>query len=374
MDEQKLNFREIMEIVNVCKQFKIEGEFVKAKILTAGNINATYKVTFSKNGKNEQYVVQKINKNVFKKPEQVMENIIGISNHIIKKLENRNEESERSVLHYLSTKDNVSYYVDETGEYWRCYKFISNSTTYDLTTDLFVIEEAGKAFGQFQKLLADFDASTLYESIPNFHNTKKRFVDFEDSVKLDVAERASECEAEIKYLLGQKEFASSLCVDLENGLLPLRVTHNDTKCNNVLFDEKTGEALAVIDLDTVMPGLVCYDYGDAIRSIASTCAEDEENLDLVNIDLNKLKAFTKGFVSKVGKSITQNEVESLSVGIIVITLELASRFLKDYLDGDTYFKVTKTKHNLIRAKCQIALAKKFQENFETIKKIIAENL
>ncbi len=363
-----------MEILNVCRRFNIEGEFVKAKILTAGNINSTYKVTFHKDGKTESYIVQKINKNVFKKPEKVMENIIGISSHIIKKFENRNENCERTVLHYLSTKDNVCYFVDEQGDYWRCYKFISNSVTYDLTSDLFVIEEAGKAFGQFQKLLADYDASTLYESIPNFHNTKKRFEDFEDSVKLDVADRVCECKEEIKYLLDNKDLASSLVNDLEKGLLPLRVTHNDTKCNNVLFDEDTGKALAVIDLDTVMPGLVCYDYGDAIRSIAATCQEDEENLELVNVDLDKLSAFTKGFVLKVGKSLTEKEIESLSVGIIVITLELASRFLKDYLDGDVYFKVTKTKHNLIRAKCQIELAKKFQQNFNTIRQIIAENL
>lgn len=361
---------QLMMIQEICAQFNIDGKFVKAKMLHTGIINNTYKVQFNNNGKIEEYIVQKINKNVFKKPALVMNNIHRICLHIINKLKNNYIDSERSVLHYMVTENNYSYYIDADQEYWRCYRFISNSISFDNTDDLFIIEQAGSAFGQFQSMLSDFDAKSLHESIVNFHNTKQRFLDLFDSVDLDVASRVENATAEIEYLKSMASSCYTLGEMINNKELPLRVTHNDTKCNNVLFDKITKKALAVIDLDTVMPGLVAYDFGDAIRCIAATCAEDEKDLSKVQIDMCKLEAFTKGFLSASKSTLTENELNSLALGIPTITLELASRFLKDYLDGDIYFKISYDEHNLVRAKCQIELAKEFLENFDQIKQII----
>ena len=359
-----------MEIKDICSKFKIKGKFIKAKMLNSGIINNTYKVYFQNNDKDEQYIIQRINQNVFKKPALVMQNILSISQHLINKLRKLDASIDRTVLHYMLADNNYAYYTDEEGEYWRCYRFINDSVTYNNPDDLFIIEEAGKAFGQFQSLLCDFDATTLHESIPDFHNTKLRFTRLFESYDLDVAQRAGEVQAEIEYLRSRQELASSLCNKIENKLLPIKVTHNDTKCNNVLFDQDTNEALAVIDLDTVMPGIVAYDYGDAIRCVAATCEEDETDLNKVKIDMSKFNAFTKGFVSKVKNTLSNEEFDSLSDGIIVITLELASRFLKDYLDGDIYFKIKYQGHNLVRARCQIELAKEFERHFDEIKKTI----
>ena len=359
-----------MYIKNICKEFHLKGNIKKIKLITNGIINNTYKVYYDIDGDETKYIIQQINKNVFKQPDKLMDNITGISRHIIQKLESYDQKNSRNVLEYMKTADNVSFYVDENGDYWRCYKFIDDSVTFDSTEDLFVIEQAGKAFGQFQSLLSDYDATTLHESIPDFHNTKARFIALKDSIALNVADRVESASDEIDFLLSHEKIASTLCDSIEKNLLPIRVTHNDTKCNNVLFDEKTHEALAVIDLDTVMPGLVAYDFGDAIRCIAATCVEDERDLSKVDINMDKLKAFAKGFVSEVGKNLTENEIESLHVGILVITLELASRFLKDYLDGDIYFKINCSDHNLVRAKCQIELVKKIEEHYDEIKDII----
>lgn len=359
-----------MNIKKICKKFNLEGEFLEAKVVPVGNINRTFKVYYQNNGEKERYIVQRINKNVFKRPEQVMENILGISKYLQEKIKVSGADDERNVLHYMLTKDNVAYYKDPDGEYWRCYKFITDSETYNTTDSLYVIEQAGGAFGQFQKLLSDYDAASLYESIPNFHNTEVRFADFEDSVSLDVMNRCAEAKEEIDYLRSKKDLATSLCKMHSRGELPLRVTHNDTKCNNVLFDKVSGQALAVIDLDTVMPGLVAYDYGDAVRSIAATCDEDETDLSKICVDMDKLTAFTKGFVSTVADSLTSAEFDSLSIGIVCITLELASRFLKDYLDGDVYFKTNYQKHNLDRARCQIELSKQFEAHLDEVREII----
>lgn len=359
-----------MEIKTLCEKFKLNGEFVKAKMIPNGIINNTYKVQFDNNGKKTDYIIQKINKFVFKHPDEIMKNIFAISNHLFNKMVENRISTKRNVLQYVVSKDEMAYYIDEDGEYWRCYKFIDKSVTYDNPDDLKIIEQAGMAFGQFQALLTDFDASSLYESIPDFHETKKRYEAFKNSIDLDLVSRVESVRDEIKYLLDRENTAVSLVEMLNNHQLPLKVTHNDTKCNNVLFDKKTNEALAVIDLDTVMPGIVAYDFGDAIRSIASTTDEDETNLSKVDIDLNKVEAFTKGYLSRTASMLTENEISSLSTGILVITLELASRFLKDYLEGDVYFKINYPTHNLDRARCQIALAKKIEENFSNIQAII----
>lgn len=359
-----------MEIRDICSKFNIQGEFFKVKMVNSGIINNTYNVYFKHNGKIEQYIIQRINQNVFKKPALVMQNIISISKHLIDKLIKLEKSIDRNVLQYMLADNNCAYYTDDEGEFWRCYLFINNSVTYNNPDDLFIIEEAGKAFGEFQSLLCDFDATTLHESIKDFHNTKLRFKRLFESYELDVVGRSQEVYEEFEYLKSREILASSLCDKINNKTLPIKVTHNDTKCNNVLFDRDTHKALAVIDLDTVMPGIVAYDYGDAIRCLASTCEEDEADLSKVKINLDKFNAFTKGFVSKVKDTLTESEFDSLADGILVITLELASRFLKDYLDGDVYFKISFKNHNLVRARCQIALAKEFERNFDEIKNTI----
>lgn len=359
-----------MTIEKICEHFQIEGKFQKVKALDVGNINITYKVTFLNNGRNEEYIVQRINKFVFKRPDLIMDNIMEISSHIINEIKHNHGVVDRNVLEYMLTENNISYYVDSDQEYWRCYKFIGNSISVNETSDLFLIDQAGKAFGQFQMLLSNFDASSLHESIPNFHNTEARFIYLEESIRLDVMQRVENCQEEIDFLMSRKEVALSLCKKLKEGKLPLRVTHNDTKCNNVLFDKETKEALAVIDLDTVMPGLTAYDYGDAIRSIAPTCQEDEKDLSKVDVDMEKFKAFTEGFISAINGSLNDDEIVSLADGILVITLELASRFLKDYIDGDLYFKTNYSEHNFVRAKCQIQIAKKFEEHMDEMRQYI----
>ena len=291
---------------------------------------------------------------MFKDPDHIMKNIDAVTTHLLKKF---GDDSERNVLDFLKTSDGANYFIDDEDRFMRCYKFIPDSVTYDVFDDPKVLYRAGTAFGRFQMQLADFDASTLYEIIPNFHNTAARYEALKKVALNDEYFLKSEVSEELEFLLANEELAASLVKKLNDGIIPLRVTHNDTKCNNVLFDINTDLPLAVIDLDTVMPGLTAYDFGDAVRFAANTAAEDEADISRVSLDLDKYDAFAGGFVSQVAGALTKAEIETLHLGPIVMALELASRFLADYLDGSRYFKCDYEKHNLVRARCQIALAK-----------------
>ncbi len=337
-------------IAAACKAFRICGDLVDITLITRGNINTTYRVTFENEGKRKSYLLQKVNTYVFKDPLHIMENINNVTSYIREKYPNSH-----SNVHFHHCNDGSNYFFDSKGEFWRLSNYIP-SLSFDLCDDPKVLFGAGYAFGNFQMKLSDFDASCLHETIPNFHNTPKRIEKFFADVEADECGRVHEVPDEIAFTREHAELAGRLMSMLENGELPLRVTHNDTKSNNVLFDPETLEPLTVIDLDTVMPGLVAFDFGDAIRSAANTAKEDEPDLSTVSLDLEKFTAFAKGFISATEGHLTENELDTLALGAFTLTFEQAVRFLDDYITGDKYFRTEYAGHNLVRAKCQYKLA------------------
>ncbi|MBQ7918144.1 MAG: aminoglycoside phosphotransferase family protein [Clostridia bacterium] len=337
------------DIYELCELFGVQGEIVGVSILSSGHINSTFKVDVDENGTMKSYIVQKVNDYVFKKPEELMENIISVTDFIEKK------KGSGKTLKFLKTSDGKGV-TNIDGEYFRIYEFVQNTETYDITENPKIIYETGLAFGEFQQLLSDYPASTLYETIPNFHNTINRFKNFETAVENNFSGRAESVAQTIVDYLTIKDTAIQMTQMSQAGVLPQRVTHNDTKCNNVLFDTNTKKHTCVIDLDTVMPGLAGFDFGDAIRFIANTATEDEKDLSKVMLDLGKFEAFTKGFVDGCGESLTKEEIETLPLGAITMTAECGVRFLTDYIDGDRYFKINYPEHNLDRALCQLKLA------------------
>ncbi len=365
----------ILTIQDICASFDIGGKYASCVEVGTGNINNTYHVRYVRDGETKHYIVQRINKNVFTNPKKLMDNIVRVTEYVRANIIRMNLSTRRFVLRaFLTKKEGKPYFVDNFGNYWRVYRYIENSITYDACDDLGIIERSGVAFGRFQNCLDGFDAGTLYIPLKDFHNTPKRYEKFYKIIKKNPAKRVKEVKTEINELKEIEQEVSKIQGYLDSGELPLRVTHNDTKCNNVSFDKTTGDALAVLDLDTVMPGAVAYDFGDAIRFIANTCLEDDPDVDNVKLDLSKYEAFAKGFLSEVKDKLTPLEKETLNLGVLTMTVELAVRFLTDYIDGDKYFKTLYPGHNLDRARNQIALAKdilsKRDEMDEIIKKYI----
>ena len=360
-----------MNIEKICRSLGIKGEIVACDVIKSGNINDTFKVRFRSGEEDVSYIIQQINTHVFSDPVRMMENIAVVTEHISNKL---GAGSQREVLSFLKTEKGESCFFDDKRRCWRGYRFIDDSITFDLCDDLEILEQAGLAFGNFQMLLGDFDASKLFETIPDFHDTEKRMKTLMLHVGADLLGRASDASEEIEFFRENYDRAVKLTRMQKEGKLPLRVTHNDTKCNNVLFDKKTKRALAVIDLDTVMPGLALHDYGDAVRFSANAANEDEPDTSKIHIDRDKFIAFTKGFLAACGNVLTDAEKENLVDSVIVIAMELASRFLDDYLTGDTYFKVSYPGHNLVRTRAQITLAKdiiaRYDELNEAIKNLL----
>lgn len=359
----------------VCEIFGIPGTMFKYEQETMGNINTTYRVTFQhEDGTFKSYVVQKVNMYVFRKPRQIMSNIDLVTTYIKQKNAEAGITDTRTFMHFYHTHNGKrqNFYVDEDHSFWRISKYIEDSMTYEVCDSLFALEEAGRAFGRFQNNLSDFDAQKLYETIPDFHNTKKRMMDFMRHVVEDSCDRCDSVTPEIEYLVSVQKKATELSDMLDRGELPLRVTHNDTKINNVLFDKETESALVVIDLDTVMPGLVAHDFGDAVRFAANTAAEDEKDTSKVSFDLSKFTAFSRGFIPEVRDALTENEVNTLALGAFTMTVELATRFLDDYITGDNYFKTRYPGHNLVRAKSQIALARDIQHKLGRMNGIVKD--
>ena len=359
-----------MTVKEICSQFVTNAEYLYEEEVSIGIINRTYKVVYKGKDKEEAYIVQRINKSVFNNPPRLMDNIVSVSKFLCDKVENKGLDTDKYVLKPLFAKDGKSYIVDEEEHFWRCYIFVPNSITYNSTTDLSIIEKAGFAFGKFQDDLDGFDAKSLYETIPNFHNTISRYDNLKKAIKEDVCGRASGVKDEIEKYLALEEKACLITKYLQDGSLPLRVTHNDTKANNICFDKDTHEALAVLDLDTIMPGAIAFDYGDAIRFIGNTLIEDDPNYDAIDVDMTKYEAFTKGFVSAVKDSLTPLEKQTLNLGAFTMTTECGVRFLTDYLSGDTYFKTKYAEHNLVRAKNQLTYATKILENFDKMEAIM----
>lgn len=354
----------------ICTVFGINGTYTSYDVIKCGNINDTYRMDVRTESGKVSYIVQRINHNVFRYPEHIMANVSAVTEHIERKLEQaRDKDIKRKVLRFYHTADGSLLYTSPGGDYWRVMNYIYNAESHN-RGGIRLLHRTGEAFGEFQRQLSDFPAEKLYETIPDFHNTEKRFERLDASVAADPAGRAALCGAELDYLYSMRDLASFFRLSHERGDIPTRVTHNDTKCNNVMFDRDTKKPLAVIDLDTVMPGFAAHDYGDAVRFAANTAAEDEADISKVSLDLRLCKSFTEGFVSKISGTLGREEILTLPDGLLVITLELAVRFLADYIDGDVYFKTSKSDHNLIRARNQIALCRDIKAKMDNIRSIV----
>ena len=359
------------EIKNITSAFVLEDNLTECVPYGSGHINDTYRLTYD-TGKH--YILQKMNKSIFTKPVELMENVSGVTAWLKKKIQETGGDVDRETLNLVMTKDGLPYYVDEDGEYWRVYLFIEDATCYDMVKDEEDFYQSAVAFGHFQRLLADYPAETLHETIVNFHNTVDRLEKFKTAVEKDVCHRVADVEKEIQFVLDRTELAHVLC-DMQNqGKLPLRVTHNDTKLNNIMIDNKTGKGLCVIDLDTVMPGSALYDYGDSIRFGASTGAEDEKDLDKISCDLKLFEIYTKGYVEGCGGSLTEEEIRMLPMGAKLMTLECGMRFLADYLQGDVYFKIHRPEHNLDRARTQFKLVADMESKWDEMMSIAEKYL
>ena len=329
-----------------------------------GHINVTYVIPGADGAR---YILQRVNKNVFKKPVELMENVAAVTNYLSERT-----DDPRGCLRLIPTKEGENFFTDSEGDYWRVYLFITDSICLQQAETGEDFRQSAIAFGEFQKQLKDFPASTLHEVIPHFHDTVDRYRMFHEAVKEDKAGRAASVQAEIEFYMAREDFAGLIVDKLADGRLPLRVTHNDTKLNNVMLDKATRKALCVIDLDTVMPGSALYDYGDSIRFGASTAAEDEKDLDKVWMDLELYKMYTDGYLSACGDSLTDLEIEMLPVGAKMMTLECGMRFLTDYLNGDTYFKTHYEEQNLDRAKTHIKLVSDMEAKWDEMNRIVME--
>lgn len=354
-------------------QFALEGTVESYEPYGSGHINDTYRLTCrQEDGSIRHYILQRMNKEIFTNPVELMENVVNVTSYLRKIIIEKGGDPERETLNIILTKDGKNFYVDSVGEYWRVYTFIENAFSYDAVEKPEDFYESAVAFGNFQNLLADFPAETLHETIPHFHDTKARLARFKEVVAADVMGRAASVQKEIQFVLDHEETANVLGDLQAAGELPLRVTHNDTKLNNIMIDKNTGKGLCVIDLDTVMPGLAVNDFGDSIRFGASTAAEDEPDLDKVSCSMELFELYTKGFIEGCKGSLTKKEIEMLPMGAKVMTYECGMRFLADYLEGDVYFKIHRENHNLDRARTQFKLVADMEEKWETMKELVAK--
>jgi aminoglycoside phosphotransferase (APT) family kinase protein len=347
------------------RQFQISGEFLGAAPYGSGHINDTYCVTFHRSGTPVRYILQRINHNIFRNPAGIMENIRRVTTHLASKMADERDRNRR-VLTLVPTRDGQSCHVDDDGNYWRMFLFINNARTYDAVESTEQAFQTGKAFGRFQKLLIDLPAPPLHVTTPDFHHTPKRFNALEQAIASDVANRAIHAVPEIEFALAHKSITSVL-IDAN---LPERVTHNDTKLNNVMLDDATGEGICVIDLDTVMPGLALYDFGDMVRTTTSPAREDERDLSKITMELPMFEALFQGYLTSAGEFITKAEKEYLAFSGKLITFEMGIRFLTDYLAGDTYYKVHREGHNLDRCRTQFKLVESIEQQEETMHRLV----
>lgn len=357
----------------IIKQFNIQGDLIGIEQITTGNIHKTFVAKYSENGEEIKYLIQQVNDYVFKNPYDVMNNIEGVTSYLQKELE-KNQDRDHKVLKVIKTVDNKNMviYKNESGveEFYRAYNFIDNAICYSNAKEPEVVRVVGKAFGNFQKLLNNYPIETLAETIVDFHHTKNRFTKFEQEVEEDCKDRVKLVEKEIKFILDRKDFCRVIVDKLENKEIPYRVTHNDTKVNNVMINKETGDFLAVVDLDTVMPGSGLYDYGDGVRSAATSAFEAETDLSKIYIKNDLFEAYTDGYLSELAPYMNEEEVKLMGASIKLITLELGMRFLGDYINGDKYFKCNYENHNLDRARNQLKLVEDIENKMEYINSYI----
>ena len=340
----------------IARQFQIAGDYLDAAPYGSGHINDTYCVNYDQGGQRVRYIFQRINHNVFKTPVALMENVQRVTTHLAAKLAGQPEVSRR-VLTLLPARDGRAWHADPDGNHWRVYVFIERAKAYDLVESVAQAFRAARAFGQFQTLLADLPAPRLHDTVPGFHHTPRRFAALEKALSADAANRARLALLEIEFALRHKAICGVL---LEAGL-PERVTHNDTKINNVMLDDATGEGICVIDLDTVMPGLALYDFGDLVRTSTSSTKEDERDLSKVTMQFPMFEALARGYLSAAAEFLTPAEKKLLPFAGKLITFEIGLRFLTDFLAGDVYFKVHREGHNLDRCRTQFKLVESIEQ-------------
>ena len=362
-----------INVLDIIKQFPEFGKINGYKPITDGHINDTYVVEYLlDDGATAKYLLQRINTNVFKKPVKLMENVMGVTAHLRNKIIAAGGDPMRETLTVYPANDGKNYVMSDDGGCWRLYNFVDDTYSINELTNPEDFRNAALTFGNFQKLLADYPIETLHETIPNFHNTPSRFNDFKTAVENNFSGRKEECLPEIDFVLAREKDCSVITDLLESGVMPLKVTHNDTKLNNVLFDKKTNKGICVVDLDTVMPGSSLYDFGDSIRFGANTAAEDEKDLSKVTLSLEYFKAYVDGYLEAAGDSLTKEEIDLLPFASKLLTFECGMRFLGDFLNGDVYFKTEYPEHNLIRARTQFKLVADIEEKMAEMTAIVDE--
>lgn len=359
-------------VKNIAKQFSIEGKLLAYDDFGNGHINETFVLIYEENGVIKRYILQKLNNMVFPNIDELMENIVNVTEFLQNKYIAMNEDSMHKCINIIKTSKGKNFYTDDRGNMWRLMFMIEGTVSYELAIDNSVFEKTGKAFGEFISLLDDYPVDTLNEIIPNFHNTKSRFEDLRVAIKSNKVKRKKSCKNEINYVYENVSICSIIVDKLNDGTIPTRVTHNDTKINNILMDAQTGDAVCVVDLDTIMPGSLLYDFGDGIRSGCNTAYEDEKDVSLVDFDIEKFEYFSRGFIAGLDGHISQTEKELLHMAGIIITFECGIRFLTDYLNGDKYFKTSYPEHNLVRSRTQFMLVSKMLDKLDEMKEIIAK--
>lgn len=357
------------ELEKIFLPFSEGGKIIEIIRYGKGHINDTYRVSVHMDKDQEKrYILQRINRSIFKDPVALMDNIVKVTEYLEECVEKAGGDVDKEVLQVVHTKEGAHHVLHE-GEFYRCYRFIEGARSYEIVGGPEDFYKSGQALGKFQRLLGEFEGQTLHETIKDFHNTEKRFVDFQKAVEDNTANRAIECAEEIQFYLEREKDTKIINGLLREGRLPVRVTHNDTKYNNVMIDDETREAVCLVDLDTVMPGVSLYDFGDAIRSGATTALEDEKDLSKVHFDLSLFEAYVRGYFSQ-GEFLTDLEIEYLPFAAKIMTYECGMRFLKDYLEGDIYYKISYPEHNLHRARNQMKLVSDMEREYQQMIEII----
>jgi aminoglycoside phosphotransferase (APT) family kinase protein len=360
------------ELQEISRKFQIYGEILHAETFKIGHINETYSATYSQGGTRVRYIHQKINKQVFKNPASVMKNVMRVTTHIRKKLESQNaRDLTRRALVVIPTRDGKSYHLNGDGEgVWRTFVFIEGVETFEAVQSPAQAYQSGRAFGEFQRLLVDLPGERLHETIPDFHNTRKRFSALQQAIEKDTHNRAISVQPEITFALKREPIVDVILEAMAKGKIPERITHNDTKFNNVMLDVMTGEAMCVVDLDTVMPGCSLYDFGDMVRATTSSTLEDELDLSKVKMQMPMFKKLAEGYLSAAGEFLTRAEKSYIAFSGKLIAFELGMRFLTDYLSGDTYFRIHRPSHNLDRCRTQFKLVESIEKQEESMQKFV----
>jgi len=359
------------QLQEISKKFQIYGEILHAETLKIGHINETYTATYDQGGTRVRYIHQKINQNIFKHPAGVMKNVMRVTTHLRRKQEARKvRDVTRRSLIVIPTREGKSFFQNGGNEVWRTFVFVEGVETYEAVQSPEQAYQAGKAFGEFQQLLVDLPGERLFETIPDFHHTRKRFGALQQAIEQDRFNRARHARREIEFALKQEPITDVILDAMAKGKIPERVTHNDTKFNNVMLDVLTGEAMCVVDLDTVMPGCVLYDFGDMVRTTTSPTLEDEPDLSKVKMQMPMFKQLAQGYLSKAGQFLTKTEKSYIAFSGKLITFEIGIRFLTDYLAGDTYFRIHRPAHNLDRCRTQFKLVESIERQEEAMHRFV----